>query len=565
MLVRLFVASIVFASLSGAATVPGGSIRNSSVTVCLAAAGCSAGTQTNNAGNTVTLAGPYGAGTPASMQVNLLAQSLPGVLRARSTATVNVTGTPQLAYARSLATLLDWVKIDYGPLNGTVGNLWIGYDLEGTATQSGVASAFSQVTIQVGDTAAGSPYGQRRTVTHGTTSGSHVLSRSLPFIFGDWFPVYYFFSATAGSATPSPDGWLPGQVLGEGTGSAVFDSTFRFGRLTVTDAAGNVVAPSAVTSIGGVTYQVNAPNVCSVVLGSAHSGAVVPEGASIPVQLAATASTCPWTASSDSSWAQVFPLSGTGNAEVKLTVFPNFTTAPRTANVTIGGRTFSVYQSPNPRTSDQRFVELLYFNFFGRLPSAVDRDFQVNEGLKPPATRASLARNFLTSTEFNQGGRFVGGLYIGLLDRDAEYGGWLFQRNALSTGQVRSRDLVRNFITSQEYSLKFGSPGNEAFVTLLYQKILGRTPTLAEVAFQAAQLTDLESRVTMATNFLNSNEFRIGTDRRLTAFLLYATLLLRDPTPAEFDLRKSQIGSGVPLIDLIQSVVSSAEFQTVVN
>lgn len=47
-----------------------------------------------------------------------------------------------------------------------------------------------------------------------------------------------------------------------------------------------------------------------------------------------------------------------------------------------------------------------------------------------------MVSNFVTSSEFNLGGRFTAGLYVGILARDAGYSGWLFQRNALATGLV---------------------------------------------------------------------------------------------------------------------------------
>jgi hypothetical protein len=43
---------------------------------------------------------------------------------------------------------------------------------------------------------------------------------------------------------------------------------------------------------------------------------------------------------------------------------------------------------------------------------------------------------FLNSLEFNLGGRFVAGLYVGLLDRNAEFGGWQFQRDAKGRGDI---------------------------------------------------------------------------------------------------------------------------------
>jgi hypothetical protein len=227
----------------------------------------------------------------------------------------------------------------------------------------------------------------------------------------------------------------------------------------------------------------------------------------------------------------------------------------------IAGQPFTITQTGNTATRDQRFVELLYFSFFGRLPAREERDFQVTEGLKPPATWADLAMRFLNSGEFNSGGRFVAGLYVGLLDRDAEYGGWLFQRNALATNITTQDSVVANFLESDEYRLTFGNPANSEFVRQLYKFILLREASQSEVDFHVRNLTAGQTRVGLARNFLNSQEFRNGTGPRLTAFLLYATLLARDGSLTEIALKRSQLESGTPVASLVDELLKSAEFQ----
>ena len=210
-------------------------------------------------------------------------------------------------------------------------------------------------------------------------------------------------------------------------------------------------------------------------------------------------------------------------------------------------------------------MQLLYFSFFGRLPSQTETALQVNEALNRGVSRTALTTGFLNSTEFNTGGRFIAGLYAGILDRDAEFSGWLFQRNALSMGSVNPTSLIGNFMGSQEYALKFGNPSNEDFVRLLYRYVLLREAALAEVQFHAGFLASGSTRVQLATNFLNSQEFRGCSGPRLTAFLLHACLLLRDATAPEFALRSEQIRAGRPVIDIITEILASQEFLGLIN
>jgi len=288
-------------------------------------------------------------------------------------------------------------------------------------------------------------------------------------------------------------------------------------------------------------------------------------GEVVRIPLTASGAGCVWSASSDVNWAQTYPSSGAGSAAVQCTVFPNFSASPRTAILHISGQHFTIIQAANKNSQAQRFVELLYFNFFGRLPSATERDFQTNQGLKPPTTWADLTMTFLNSPEFNQGGRFIAGLYVGLLSRDAEYAGWLFQRNALSIGVVSPAELVTNFLDADEYRLKFGTPDRVEFTKLLYRNILLREPSPSETSFQSTQITDTQSRSRLAATFLNAPEFRQGTGPRLTTFLLYATLLMRDPTSAERNLRMKEIAANKPLKAIVEEILASQDFVAVLR
>ena len=107
---------------------------------------------------------------------------------------------------------------------------------------------------------------------------------------------------------------------------------------------------------------------------------------------------------------------------------------------------FSLTQARASEPWSQRFVRLLYFSFLGREASDIEVATQVNSGQSP----TQLAMAFLNTPEFNLGGRFIAGLYVGLLNRDAEFTGWQFQRGALSTGLVTQDALVANFLGAAE-------------------------------------------------------------------------------------------------------------------
>lgn len=287
---------------------------------------------------------------------------------------------------------------------------------------------------------------------------------------------------------------------------------------------------TAEVSVGSLVMPVRQDaSECSFSLDS--SGADAPAGLSTgSVQLTSVGNSCPWTASSGASWLQPFPLSGWDSGKIQYTVFPNFGSSSRQGSLQIAGQNLTVTQAPGAGTGTERFIRLLYFSFFGRLPSAAEVAFQISSA----QSREQLALNFFQSEEFNAGGRFVAGLYVGILNRNAEYGGWLFQRNALSSGAVNHTSIVSNFLTSAEFVERTGTLDDRAFVALMYRQILLREPAAREVDFHAGTLGNGLSRTSLARNFLSGTEFRDGAGPRLTAFLAYATLLQRQATTTEF-------------------------------
>ncbi len=299
---------------------------------------------------------------------------------------------------------------------------------------------------------------------------------------------------------------------------------------------------------------------CSVNVALNGTNTILAPGATREIAVTPSVGGCQWTATADVNWLSAFADRNTN--KVFLTIYPNLTVQPRTGRINVNGQLVTIYQNGSATmTETQRFVATMYFAFFGRYPSQAEIDFQGGAlGANPTdAQKRDLAVAFLNSAEFNAAGKFAAGLYVGLLNRDAEYSGWVFQRNAVATGQVSTTALVTNFLTTLEYQLQHPNQTRTDFVEMLYRQVLLRTPSPAELQFQTDALTaqitggtpEASARTTMAVNFLNSTEFRIGTGPRLYAFLLYALFLQRDPTPAEFTAFRNALAGGASLSDLV--------------
>lgn len=416
----------------------------------------------------------------------------------------------------------------------------------GTTNFTATAAAYTGATVRTGVvTVGGATYTVTQQPPPPCTFTVNPASANVGSAAGSGTFVLNASSASCAWTASSNQSWLTLPVT-SGSGSR---SAFQF---HYAQNAGT--ARSATVTAGGQQFTVNqaaAPVGCAITT-TPLTYSVPHAGQTITQNL--TAPACAWTAASNRSWAQVYPASGTGSGSFTITAFPHFGTAARTAAVSVGASTITITQAGNPESEAARFIRLLYFSFLGRVPSAAEIQAQINGGLG----RADLAHAFLNSLEFNQGGRFVAGLYVGLLNRNAEFTGWQFQRDALGRNVVTQDSLVSNFLSSLEYKLRFGTLTDPEYIRQLYGQILLRTPSQSEVDFHVSTLPAL-GRIQVARNFLNTEEFRIGTGPRLTAFLLYATLLLRDASTAELNAMLAQLGQN-PVRTLVQGVVTSPEF-----
>jgi hypothetical protein len=272
-----------------------------------------------------------------------------------------------------------------------------------------------------------------------------------------------------------------------------------------------------------------------------------------------TGATCKWTAVGDPRGA--VPDGGifTGNKTLNVIFRPNFGTSSRTLDIT--GAIF--VQAANTRPLNERLIQLIYYYFLGRMPSDAEIAFQA--GALNGTDLEDFMPRFLNALEFDMTSRYVAGLYVGLLNRNAEFNGFLWQRSAMLTGAASGTQLVDNFLNALEWKLRFGTPDNAAYVRLLYQNVLLRAPTQAEVDFHAGNLTNGQTRTQLASNFLNSAEFRVGTGPNLTAFLLYAAVLGRDTVRNEFNTLVDRLKGGLAVTDAMTELIASPEFAAIVD
>ncbi|HSV36773.1 MAG TPA: DUF4214 domain-containing protein [Ramlibacter sp.] len=94
-------------------------------------------------------------------------------------------------------------------------------------------------------------------------------------------------------------------------------------------------------------------------------------------------------------------------------------------------------------------------------------------------------------------------LYKAALNRVPDQEGLIFQTQALKSGLSLSQ-LAENFMASPEFLQRFGSPDDDAFVTLLYNNVLNRAPDAGGFTFHTGLLE--EGTVTRAEVLVGFSE-----------------------------------------------------------
>jgi hypothetical protein len=347
--------------------------------------------------------------------------------------------------------------------------------------------------------------------------------------------------------TESP-GYEPGSVLLYRP-AAYSVALVQYGSTELTSATGTLALSTAAGSCSpALPVSVMVP-----ALGSTGTLAVaVPDG-------------CTWSATANVPWISLTSASGIGPASIGYKIAPNFSAEYQSSSVSVGDKIVYFQQPPSTDPEDVRVVKHAYFHFLGRMPTTEEVAWHA-AALAAGTSRTDLIDSFASSQEFQLGGRFIAGLYYGILNRDAEVSGWRYQRDALIAGQVSPSSLIDNFLNSLEYRLRFGTPDNPAFVRLLYRNILMREASQAEVDFQSAALNGGRmTRNSMTWAFLQSLEFSRLAGPRLTAFLAYATLGTRDGTDWEYREAAAEVAATGTQRVLLDKFANSREYIRHVN
>lgn len=175
-------------------------------------------------------------------------------------------------------------------------------------------------------------------------------------------------------------------------------------------------------------------------------------------------------------------------------------------------------------------------------------------------THAQAIYSFFDVAEFKNTSPALARLYFAYFLRAPDYNGlmyWIGQNK----GGKNLHQISESFALSQEFGQRYGNLDNEQFVTLIYHNVLERAPDANGKAYWLDRMNHGGlTRGALMVGFSESTEYMQTSAHKTNLALLYAHMLRRSPDQASFDNGVASLNSGKPLLNLIDELMSSAEY-----
>jgi hypothetical protein len=179
------------------------------------------------------------------------------------------------------------------------------------------------------------------------------------------------------------------------------------------------------------------------------------------------------------------------------------------------------------------FVERQYRDFAGRAATTAER----NAGTADLSAGRTTPAAFITSL-MGRAGHFapmapVARLYQAYFLRPPDHDGLTYWADQRRRGKTLN-DVSQAFAGSQEFRSLYGTLTNRQFVERIYQNILGRPGETSGIDYWTGELdARRRTRGAVLVGFSESAEYRARTSASITVVLVYAGMLGRAPTGAE--------------------------------
>lgn len=176
-------------------------------------------------------------------------------------------------------------------------------------------------------------------------------------------------------------------------------------------------------------------------------------------------------------------------------------------------------------------------------------------------TRAQVIDFFFASPEFQGVIAPVARLYFAYFRRIPDYDGLQFWFGYSRAGHPLEA-ISELFAGSPEFAMTYGGLDNAAFVTLVYQNILGRVPDAGGFAHWKGRLdSGAMTRGQLMVAFSESPEYRALTFNDVYVTMTYSAMLRRAPDPGGFAFWVGYLDAGNSGLALIDGFLGSSEYR----
>lgn len=188
-----------------------------------------------------------------------------------------------------------------------------------------------------------------------------------------------------------------------------------------------------------------------------------------------------------------------------------------------------------PFRSPAALVSRQYKDILGRVPTAAEEAAWVEKLLAQTTTRGALVAELRTDPDQAAHVDPMVRLYTAYFLRQPDAAGLRFWTAARRSGRS-VLSVSEFFATSPEFVDRYGALSNADFVNLVYRNVLGRDGDQGGVKFWNEQLDkNIRSRGSMMTGFSESPEYIAQQKHPVSVSALFAFMMGRAATPAEFD------------------------------
>lgn len=163
-------------------------------------------------------------------------------------------------------------------------------------------------------------------------------------------------------------------------------------------------------------------------------------------------------------------------------------------------------------------------------------------------------------------------IYGATLDRTPDAGGLKYWVSELESGISDIRTTVNNFTASEEFQVKYGSLDDGAFLSLLYNNVLGRDPDAEGFQYWTNSMSNGMSRSEVVLNFSEAAEnieitrpevergIWVRDDQAATVARMYDTTLDRLPDASGLNGWVNAMKAGMTPQQLANNFTGSVEF-----